>query len=337
LSSSPESRTNYINYLVNNITSFPSSPAAPHCNNALVDTIFFGGGTPSVLSPNQLNSILTALHSTFTISPSAEISIEVNPKTHADYSALKSIGFNRLSLGLQSDNNAILKHLGRLHTAEDFFAEYNIAQRYFDNINIDLMFGLPHQTLESWQSTLKNIINLNPAHISTYSLIIEPGTPFYNQTLTLPPEDIERNMYYTASQTLAQAGLNRYEISNFSHINKECKHNLKYWTRQDYLGFGSNAHSMVNNVRYQNSSELEYKTSIEEVVTPSERVKEQIMLGLRLSCGVLITPKIQGKYGDALRRQELLGNLKITNSHAILTPRGIDISNVVISEILNFD
>lgn len=310
------------------------------------DTVFFGGGTPTALGIPRLIRIIDAVKNKFKLEK-CEFTVEANPATvdAQGLLLLHNAGVNRLSLGLQSCNNRELAALGRIHTYEDFLKTYRDAQNAgFENINIDIMFGIPCQTEESFADTLKTAADLNPSHISCYSLIIEENTPFYNMKLDLPDEETERRMYYTAVDFFASRGYVQYEISNFAKPGCECRHNIKYWTRANYAGFGAGACSMINNVRYKNTSAVsEYiknNRPEREVLTKEEALAEHIFLGLRLTGGFNIaeTERLYGinffkRYGDIVEKYEKAGLLK-TGENLMLTREGISVSNTVMCEFL---
>ena len=256
---SKETIENYINSMVNEIESTDIKQD--------VDSVFIGGGTPSSIPPEYIAKVVDCLRIKLgnRFLKDSEITIETNPKTISE-NALKiyhDAGINRISMGLQSCIDSELKSLGRIHTFKDFLDSYNIATRYFDNINIDLISGIPHQTMDSFKESLKKVGDLNPNHISVYSLIIEEGTPFYEMygpkgkfKDSLPNEDIDREMYHFTKEYLSTLGYNRYEISNYAKENKESRHNLKYWKGNNYYGFGIAAASLVDNIRYKNTDNL---------------------------------------------------------------------------------
>lgn len=230
----------------------------------IVDTIFFGGGTPSLLSAGQMGKIMDVIRQEFRVLPEAEISMEVNPGTvtKEKLEAYQKCGVNRLSIGLQSANNEELKVLGRIHTWEVFENTWKqVRDLGFSNVNIDLMSALPGQTLESYENTLRKVLALKPEHISAYSLIIEEGTQFYEwfgeDSSQLPDEITDRRMYEMTRTLLEEHGYYRYEISNYALEGYECKHNIGYWKRKEYLGLGLGAASLISNVRSSNVSELE--------------------------------------------------------------------------------
>ena len=262
-----------------------------------VSSIFFGGGTPTILEGYQLAAILETVKEHFNITTDAEITVECNPGTLTAGKAEKLVqaGFNRLSMGLQSADDRELQLLGRIHNFAQFLESYDLARKAgFQNINVDLMSALPGQTLKSWQDTLQKVTALRPEHISAYSLIIEEGTPFYERFAEderireegghprlLPEEDVERQMYELTETFLQIKGYERYEISNYAKLGYECRHNCGYWIRKDYLGLGLGASSLVEHQRFQNTSDL--KTYLEQEYSPQcegqdERIAETIQL-----------------------------------------------------------
>lgn len=262
-----------------------------------VSSIFFGGGTPTILEGYQLAAILETVKEHFNITADAEITVECNPGTLTAGKAEKLVqaGFNRLSMGLQSADDRELQLLGRIHNFAQFLESYDLARKAgFRNINVDLMSALPGQTLKSWQDTLQKVTALRPEHISAYSLIIEEGTPFYERFAEderireegghprlLPEEDVERQMYELTETFLHTKGYDRYEISNYAKPGYECRHNCGYWTRKDYLGLGLGASSLVEHQRFQNTSDL--KTYLEQEYSPQcegqdEHIAETIQL-----------------------------------------------------------
>lgn len=298
-----------------------------------VDSVFFGGGTPSVYKVEYIEEILKIIFRKYNIDKDiAEITIEVNPGT-VDYDKLKryrAAGINRISIGLQSADNEELKLLGRIHTYEKFVETYTEARRAgFNNINIDLMSAIPYQTVNSFMETLKKVVKLNPEHISAYSLIIEEGTPFYNKygengefSDAIPSEETDREMYHMTKTFLKENGYERYEISNYSKKGYECKHNIKYWSRDNYYGFGVAAASLVNNLRYSNISDRDKyidillrrkldrtgierinNTNIDEIrdeiseVNKDEQIEEFMFLGLRKMEGISLKEfeRVSGK------------------------------------------
>ena len=313
-----------------------------------IDSIFIGGGTPSLVDPLCIEKVLKK----FKVKNGCEITIETNPKT-LDLEKLKKykdMGINRISIGMQSANDNELKYLGRIHTFSDFLKSYElVCDAGFSNINVDTMFGIPSQTLESFEKTLNEVKKINPAHISSYSLIIEEGTPFYNMELNLPSEDEERKMYEMLSDLLSS--YNKYEISNFAKECFECKHNIKYWTMQNYLGLGLNSHSFIDGTRFWNTDLMnEYITRLSDGCYPvkehekestRELVTDYIITGLRLIEGIN-TEKINKKFGinfydefkDIILKYEDLDMLEFKNNILRFTEKGISVSNYILSDFI---
>ena len=323
----------------------------------IVTSVFFGGGTPSLICGEEIAAILNELRHKFHFSEDVEITIECNPGTvnEEKLNCYRKAGINRLSFGLQSASNEELKKLGRIHTWEDFLESFSLARKLgFSNINIDLMSALPGQTEESYEQTLQKVLLLEPEHISAYSLIIEEGTPFYEKYssgLGLPDEDAERMMYQRTKELLERKGYYRYEISNYAKIGYECRHNLCYWDGTDYIGFGLGASSMVNHIRYHNCSDLSsYMMQAsnpeqlwEEVTLLSlkEQMEEFMFLGLRCMRGISINGfeekfgvTYHSIYGDVTKKMEKLHLIACKKNRIYLTEKGIDVSNYVLSEFL---
>ena len=285
-----ETRERYTKALINEMKLQTVCPAGTP-----VDTVFFGGGTPSVLSGSQIGRLMEALYSFFSIQKDAEISIETNPGTadQEKLGILKKAGFNRLSLGVQSMHDRELALLGRIHTADQALMTFEQARKAgFDNINIDLMSALPGQSFESWADTLEQAVHWAPEHISAYSLIIEEGTPFAsmyeNGSLpALPDEDTDREMYHYTGDFLAGHGYQRYEISNYALAGRECRHNSGYWTGHPYLGLGIGAASCVNGIRFSNCTDLgKYLDLLESKKDPSrENEQADSQSSSDLTCG----------------------------------------------------
>jgi len=327
-----------------------------------VSTIFMGGGTPSILKEKQIQQIFETLNDVFHIANNAEITIEANPGsvTKEKLEVYRECGINRISFGLQSTNNEELKLLGRIHTYEEFLESFSLARMCgFDNINVDLISAIPKQTLASWETTLQNVIHLEPEHISAYSLIVEERTPFANmygegcpKENDLPGEDEERAIYYRTEELLQEAGYHRYEISNYAKEGKECRHNLGYWERKDYLGIGLGASSLINNVRYKNiddlsvymkqSNNLEAIQENIEILSTKEQMEEFMFLGLRKMEGISeeefensFGTSIESVYNvqiDKLLQEKLLER---KSGRLRLSRRGIDVSNYVFAEFIN--
>ncbi len=321
---------------------------------ARVSSLFFGGGTPSVLEPGHMTEIMEALAEVFSFEPDSEMSIEANPGT-VNLEKLKTyekIGLNRISFGLQSAHNEELKALGRIHTWEEFLESYDLArQAGFDNINVDLMSGIPDQTPASWQKTLSRVLELAPEHVSAYSLIVEEGTPFAHRKLNLPEEEEERRMYEMTAEMLGSQGYRQYEISNYALPKRECAHNMGYWMRDDYLGLGLGAASLFDSQRWNNTDSMEeYLEKSErpeeiqvcrEKLSVREQMEETMFLGLRMTEGIErerfqeeFGISVEEVYGDALRRLEGLGLLQADGGRIYLTRKGISLSNQVFVEFL---
>lgn len=331
-----------------------------------VDTVFIGGGTPSVVQAKQMKGLLENISRLFVLSPDAEYSIECNPGTvNAEKLKLyKEYGINRLSFGLQSTNNEELKFIGRIHTFEDFLESYDLARKEgFNNINIDLMSALPlpsgaafsedieRMRLDSWKNTLRTVAGLKPEHISAYSLIIEEGTPFGDAKLNLPEEETERLMYRETAEILGEYGYERYEISNYSLPGKECRHNIGYWTGKEYIGAGLGASSYAGGMRWRNVSDMqEYiagSSLPQSIRTEAERLgdnelmEEFAFLGLRMIKGIS-TGEFSERfgrdffevYGRVVEKYLSCGLLKLEGSRIMLTENGLDVCNTVMADFL---
>lgn len=327
--------------------------------NYKVITIFIGGGTPSVLPGAGIEQILRAVREHYRIAENCEISMEANPGTVTLEKLVcwHRAGINRLSLGLQSAIDQELMALGRVHSSRDFFESYEMAVKSgFNNINIDLMSAIPGQSLGSWQETLQRVISLSmpPVHISAYSLIVEEGTPFYENMPELPDEDCEREMYKITNVILSKMGYVQYEISNYAKPGYQCRHNQVYWRRGNYVGFGVGAASMVDNVRFHNTRDInsyvnQYGKVKENIhrLSVQEQMEEFMFLGLRMINGVseeeffkafgnTIEQVYPGIVEDFCRKGLLKRETKQeTGEHRIsLTRYGIDVSNFVMVEFL---
>lgn len=304
--------------------------------NETVDTIYFGGGTPNLMPTRHLGMILDSIKNK---ASDCEISIEANPGLDTDYSELRKLGFNRLSLGIQSLNDNELRTLGRIHDTEIAKKEIGLARRAFDNINIDVMYNLPEQTSSSFSKTLNDVLAFTPEHISAYSLIIEEGTPFYNQKLNLPSEDGQVKIENMLREKLGEYV--QYEISNYARKGLECKHNLKYWNLYDYIGFGAGAHSNVGNLRWENSKELfGYQKSVATIST-AERMSEFVFLGLRKIQGIskkrfsdLFGTSIEHVFNDQLEKYIGLGFIVEENDYLRFSRRGFEISNSILADFI---
>ncbi|MDY5576765.1 MAG: radical SAM family heme chaperone HemW [Lachnospiraceae bacterium] len=328
--------------------------------NDYVPTIYFGGGTPSLLPAFFIEDILVTLRENFSVAEDCEITLECNPGTVDKEKILSyyNMGINRISFGLQSADDGELKTIGRIHTYDIFCQNYEAARKAgFENINVDIMSALPGQTIESYHDTLKKVIALRPEHISSYSLMIEEGTPFYdlwNQgKLNLPDEDTERQMYYDTNEYLENAGYARYEISNYARQGYESKHNTSYWIRKNYLGLGLGASSMIDNVRFKNTEKMDvYLKEKEEIMHDEDReeltiiqqMEEYMFLGLRLMKGISVEEferqfqkSFTGIYGEICDQLQQQGLLLWEEGKVKLTSRGIDVSNAVLAEFLLTD
>lgn len=333
----------------------------------LVDTVFIGGGTPSILEEKYIGQILDTLRSAARISDDAEITIECNPGTLTmeKLEAYEDVGINRISLGLQSANDEELKTIGRIHNFEEFKKSFNLARLAgFNNINVDIMSALPGQTLESYKETLTKVITLNPEHISAYSLIVEDETPLKdrveNGEVALPSEDEEREMYYYTKEFLEKTGYKRYEISNYAKDGYECRHNIGYWKRVEYLGFGIGAASLFKGERFSNTSDINrYMHILEkedvmnadevwkalneniETLTQKDEMEEFMFLGLRMTDGVsksdfkkIFNCDIEAVYGNVIEKLANQNLIKEAGDLITLTDKGIDISNIVLANFL---
>lgn len=322
------------------------------------NTVYIGGGTPTVLTNNQLFSLLSDLHKNIYIAKDAEITIEANPGTltQEKLHLLKTLGVNRLSIGLQAYQNSMLKIMGRIHTVEDFENNFITARDIgFNNINVDLIFGLPNQRLEDFEETLRRVSYLSPEHISCYALSVEEGTKFHQWKqegrLSLPSDDDERKMYYEAIEALTRVGYNHYEISNFAKPGRECKHNLVYWTYKDYLGLGAGAHSFLDNKRFNNHPIiLDYIKSIKnsstailniESISYQEQQAAFCIMGLRLLQGLnkavfkqRFHKEITQVYKSPVEKLKKQGLLQENSENLKLTALGLDFANVVFMEFL---
>ncbi|MBP8634338.1 MAG: radical SAM family heme chaperone HemW [Clostridia bacterium] len=334
-------------------------------SNYKVTSIYIGGGTPSYIDSIYIVEILSELKEKLKCNliefKDIEITIEVNPGT-VDTKKLndyKKLGINRLSIGLQSTKNDILKKIGRIHTYQEFLEIYKLARETgFKNINIDLMIGIPGQKIGDLKNTLQDIIKLEPEHISVYSLIIEENTPIEkmleNGEIKLPDEDLERNMYWYVKNTLELNGYNHYEISNFAKLGKESRHNLNCWNQEEYIGFGVAAHSYLNGIRFSNTINVEEyiqhiennrkeeNIQIEESQSLEDKKNEFMMLGFRKIQGVDIA-RFKEKFIDNpifLYRENLNklveeGLIEVDLNHIKLTNKGIDLANLVFEEFVD--
>lgn len=317
-----------------------------------IDTIFFGGGTPTLLDPCDVSKIMSAIRESFVLMESSEITMEANPGT-ANFDKLNSFvdcGINRFSIGLQTIHENELKKLGRIHSYDEFLTMYsNLRNLGIKNINVDLMYGIPLQTMDSFAKTLRSIEDLSPEHISVYGLILEEGTPFYSEksTLPLPKEDDECDMYDLACKTLSSAGYNHYEISNYAKPGYESRHNLKYWHSDEYIGVGLSAYSYYKGRRFGNTKVLCDYINSKNIITQSDTIDkntekyEYVMLALRLKEGLSLS-EYKELFGEdfLIGREELLasfqsaGYIILNNDRISLTEKGFYVSNSIIVELL---
>ncbi|MGN1206105.1 MAG: radical SAM family heme chaperone HemW [Eubacterium sp.] len=338
---------NYVEVLQKEIENPFKVPESP----AYVDTIYIGGGTPSLLLEQQMAIILESLYSNFSVNPKVEITMECNPGTVTAKSLrqYRKLGINRLSIGIQSAVDKELAMLGRIHTFSQAKQAVSWAREAgFDNVSVDLMSAIPGQTIASYEYSLKEILALEPQHISSYSLIIEEGTPFYEKYSEAPPvdEETDRKMYEMTQQLLLARGYARYEISNYARPGFESRHNMKYWTGEDYLGVGLGASSKIGKLRLKNETDFKnYKrklqngesiTSIEEVLTEQDEKVEFFILGLRCTKGISLAEYKKRFCEDAvLRYGEIIGKIcdmglaERKEDRLFLTAKGIDVSNHV--------
>ncbi len=319
-----------------------------------IDTVFIGGGTPSLMDTNQISDLCAFLHQNFNIKSDAEFTMEANPQslTLDKIIAAKDGGVNRFSVGAQSLSDSVLNDLGRSHTLKQFEdAVENIKKADVKNFNLDLIFALPNQTLEMWLKTLKKAVNYGSTHISCYSLIVDENTPLgasYNRgEISLPDEETERLMYKAIKETLEKNGIYQYEVSNYAKKGYECKHNIKYWQAEEYIGLGCAAHSYFNGARYNNTVVLEdyinHKDIIQnkEILTKNDMQEEFIFLGLRMNRGIDL-----GKYkkrfncdfisehNNQIQKLKKLNLIDFNERYLFLTEKGMDILDSVALEFI---
>ena len=357
-SGTPKEQADYVSAMIQEIQSYQELSGEYE-----VQTIFLGGGTPSLLTPEQIEQIFDAIYHIFSVNENAEITMEMNPGTVdiEKLHAMKAAGVNRLSIGLQSAQNEELKMLGRIHTYEEFLETWRLTEQAgFKNRNIDLMSALPGQTMESYEDTLSKVLALEPEHISAYSLILEEGTVFYDWyekgkldrgAWKLPSEEEEYAMGELTIQRLAEAGMHRYEISNYAKSGKECRHNLGYWDRVEYLGIGAGSSSLIKGERFDHIRDR--KAYIEkirngesilidrEILSVESQMEEFMYLGLRKIEGVSRTDfqnyfgkNVDDVYGEILDKLEEEQLLEFSGNRIRLTHRGMDVSNCVLAEFL---
>ena len=314
-----------------------------------VDTVFIGGGTPSLMAPGQAGDLLDFLHKNFVFAPAAEVTIECNPAslTYEKLVEYKAAGIKRISIGAQSLSDEVLSEIGRCHTLRQLEEAINNAKRAgFDDFNLDLIFALPGQTAEAWEKTLLQALTYQPAHISCYSLTVEPNTPLGQEVLSgklrLPEEETERTMYAAAQRILAPQGIFQYEISNYAKKGRECRHNLNYWLCGEYIGLGCAAHSYYGGARYRNTENLEdyiaQKDIVRErqVLSEKDRMEERIFLGLRMNRGMDIAAferdfsiSFFARYKRVIEKNRSRKLLEEDNRFLRLTEKGRDFADAV--------
>ena len=346
--STDDERGAYVDALIDEIKNFAQIYT--------LTSIYLGGGTPTILTLNRLEKIFNAVNEKFNVESSAEITIEANPGTVDEkfLRGLKSIGFNRLSLGAQSFNDALLKILGRIHTSKVAVDTIKTARKIFDNVSVDLMYALPRQTLADVKFDVELVTDLNVNHVSIYGLEVEENTKFFRLNeigkLNLPDENICGDMYDYITEELPKRGYNRYEVSNFAKSGFESRHNIGYWTGAKYFGFGAGAHSYNGKIRTSNIDDVdEYVkkiragrdvSTLEEVVTESAAMEEFCFLGLRMTCGIdaeifyeRFNKNIFDVYGSVIEKNVRQGLLEV-GEKILLTKRGMKVGNVVFADFL---
>ncbi len=343
----------YFNALNNEISSYSDM-----LQGFTVKTVFMGGGTPSYVDSKYMHPLMSSLNRHMNIEGDAEISIETNPGTLTEkkLSVYREAGINRLSIGLQAWQNSLLKYLGRIHNIEDFITNYKLALKAgFNNINVDLIFGIPGQSIKDWTDTIDNISQLDITHLSCYSLKIEEGTPFGLQLekgkLKAVEDELDREMYWLAIEKLRNNGFKQYEISNFAREGYECRHNLVYWNAEEYVGFGAGAHSYFNKKRFNNVGDIHRYSSlinnnestIENVqaIDEQDSMSEYMILRLRLVEGVLSKDfeqrfgvALSTKYSKQIERLVSSGLADFNGNKLRLTQKGLDLANQAFVEFI---
>ena len=343
----------YLNYLGEEMKLYKEE-----IKNREIDSVFVGGGTPSILNENEINILFEKIKENFNIKSNAEITMECNPGTLTlnKLKAMKKSGVNRLSIGLQAVQNHHLKYIGRIHTFEEFEKNYHDAKQMgFDNINIDLMYALPNQSREDWMESLEKVVKLNPTHISAYSLILEENTELFKMyerdEFNLLDENTDIEMYEYTIDYLKSHGYNQYEISNYAKDNFECKHNVLYWKCEEYVGIGASASGYFNGIRYNNICELDnYEKMIlegekpiewEEKLSIKEEIEESIFLGLRMNEGIQISDfkekynfDFEKEYKNEIEKLSKMELIEIDNNLMKLTQKGREISNSIFVEFI---
>ncbi|NLU25225.1 MAG: radical SAM family heme chaperone HemW [Clostridiales bacterium] len=326
---------------------------APRAERHTVDTVYFGGGTPSYLGEKRLIKILKVIEKRYKLAKDTEITLEANPDSAGDFKVLRSLrraGFNRLSLGVQATDDALLKNIGRIHTFEQVRLAVEAARKAkIKNLSLDLIYGLPGQSLAQWQTTLADAVALSPEHLSCYGLKVEEGTPLYTrrENAGLPDDDAQADMYLYTVDYLKERGYEQYEISNFARPGYESRHNLKYWTLGEYAGFGPGAHSDFGDVRFAYEKDIDryikgdLRLSETQNIPPRERDIEYLMLGLRTTAGVdakAFENRFRERFdpmGALLETYEKQGWCRRQGSVWHLTPTGFLVSNQIIGNVLD--
>lgn len=351
-------KNRYINAIINEINAFDGKKLKKNANFIVnndnlneIDTIYIGGGTPSLLDNNEIGMLINTIKDKFTIQEYAEVTIECNPNSFNEEKVkfYKEKGINRISIGVQSLDDEQLNFIGRLHNSKQALDAISLATEYFDNVSCDFLIGLPKQTPDDFIKTLEKVIEKGVKHISTYMLQVEGGTPLEkivkNNPFILPDDDECVDIYQKTSNFLQKNGFLQYEISNFAKKGYESKHNLKYWNGDNYIGFGLSAHSYIFGIRYANASNFkDYyngKLALKEVLTKKQLIEEHIMLGLRCNLGANI--KYLEKLGYNIEKNEnfkefLSKNIIFKeNERFFLNPKYYGVSNYVIVKLMNFD
>jgi len=340
-----EEKGEYIEALIKDIESYKD-------DRVKINSIFFGGGTPSLLSAEEFKKIFNSIKETFDIDPDCEITLEANPKTldERKLSAYVAEGVNRISLGLQSIHENELKKLGRIHSYRDFLDTFKLVRSVgIDNVNVDLMYGIPDQTEESFRETLLEICNLRPDHVSVYGLILEEGTPLFTErdSLVLPSEDEECDMYYSACDILSKHGYSHYEVSNYSLSGKRCRHNLKYWRDEEYIGVGLSAYSYFKSNRFGKTRNMKdylsnplVNSDFEAIDTDAEKY-EYVMMRTRLSEGFSLR-EYKERFGEDFLSSRIekvrslidLGYIRLSDEGLSFTDKGMYVGNSLLTELL---
>ena len=352
-----DTKARYVNQLIREIRAQSAAYGDYH-----ITSIYLGGGTPSILKSTAIASIMSAIYECWYVDASAEVTIECNPGTVTEnqFGVYRTSGINRVSFGLQSVHDSELKMLGRIHSFEDFLNSYQYARDAgIENINVDLMSGLPRQSPANWEETLKRVTMLKPEHISAYSLIIEEGTPFHGMYGTpegralLPDEETDREMYHRTREVLEKKGYERYEISNYAKPGYECRHNIGYWTGAEYLGLGLGASSFIKKHRFHNENDLEtyldydFTSDVTMIYQDLEKLRiedemsEFMFLGLRMIKGVS-GEEFARRFGMnmftvfdmPIFKNKMNGLLEVDGTQVRLTEQGLDLANVVMRDFI---